>query len=170
MKSVLTSLTLLFVLSLSAQIGKVSESEKLSFVGGKVNLFSGYGINGKAHISFLKSSCKEEIGCLYALSFQNQEYNQIQDIQKAYFTATKEELDYLFNEMKKVFKFQKDISIPIGKNTLQVSYIKDIDKSIMVIFSGEANGYFKVNGAALYYLFGKEKEWNKKSWKAFLKS
>jgi len=170
MKAYIITLALFFTATLTAQIGKVSESEKLSFVGEKVNLFSGYGINGKAHISFLKSSCEEQIGCLYALSFQNQEYNQIQDIQEAYFTATTEELDYLFNEMKKVFKFKKDISIPIGKNTMKVSYIKDIDKSIMVIFSGEANGYFKVNSAALYYLFGKKKEWNKKSWKAFLKS
>lgn len=170
MRLTLTALSLLFTVSLTAQIGKVSESEKLSFVGEKVNLFSGYGINGQVHISFLKSSCEEETGCLYALSFQNQEYNQIQDIQEAYFTATIEELDYLFNEMKKVFKFQKDISIPIGKNTMEVSYTKDINKSIMVIFSGEANGYFKVNGAALYWLFGKKKEWNKKTWKAYLKS
>ena len=167
--------TLLFIIPLlttllNAQIGKVSTPEELLFLGENVNLFGSYGVNGNVNISYLKSSCDDENGCLYSLSFQNQEFNQIENIQRAYFNAKSEELEYLFNEMKKVFKFQEQISITIGKSTMIVSYSKSIDKTIMITLSGEAKGYFKVNAAGLFYLFGKKEEWNKKTWKAYLKS
>lgn len=170
MKNIVIGFALLFSSYVLAQIGEVRKPEEILFLGEKVNLFGKYGVNGKVFIAYQKSSCIGEKGCLYALTFQNQEYDQIEDLQIAYFYAKQEELAYLFNEMRGVFKRQEDIVIPVGGNNIRVSYENKIDKTITVILSGNANGFFEINAAGLYYLFGKKQEWNKKSWKAYLKS
>lgn len=168
MKTYITTLALLFTFSLSAQIGKSSGEKEVKTLGGVVTLLNGYEPNGSAQI-VINETTDENGNPYYMLSYQNQEYTTIRDIQIVGFFASSEDLDYLFKEMKKVFKTQETINIPLGKSNMRVSYIKPT-KTLFIQMRGEAKGNFSLNVQQFYYLFGRGSEWSKKSWKAYLKS
>ena len=164
-------LLLLFIsVSLSAQIGKSSSDSKEKLLGEEVSLFHSTGINGIVSIS-INDKLKDDRGTPYhIMTFQNQEYHQLKDFQVAGFYAAKDDIEYLFNEMIKVFKTKKTINIPIGKSVMKVSSFSSIGKEILIQISGEAEGYFSLTPAGVYYLLGKKNKWNRKEWKKYLKS
>lgn len=102
MKNLFTLIALIFTVSLSAQIGKAKSEEKLKLLGGEVSLYKGVTANGKARIVISDDNTDENGNPYHMIAFQNQEYTTVRDTQVAGFFASKDDLDYLFNEMKKV--------------------------------------------------------------------
>ena len=70
--------------------------------------------------------------------------------------------------MKMVFKLGKsEIKvIPVGDSKFVITKVNS--NEILISIDGQKNGYFNVTPAGLHFLFGKR--WNKKEWKAYLKS
>jgi len=169
MKNVL--LLFLFMLPFvgKAQIGESSSDKKIKLLGGEVTLLNGIDINGTARISISEENIDDNGSPYYMLSYQNQEYTSIRDTQIAGFFASKEDLDYLFGEMKKVFKTQETVNIPLGKSNMRISYSAPF-KQLFIQMRGQAKGNFSLNVQQFYYLFGRGAEWNRKSWKKYLKS
>ena len=161
MKKALT-LALLFITSSAfAQIEVQKEKPKDRLIG-EVQL-----PNGRVAMKVLA----EKIGgkdYVY-LGYQNQEYKSITDIKSAMFSATDEDLDGLFGILKEVIKTDKDKEIKLGTNYL-LNASKFSDSSIFMYFykGSIKHGYFTLSPAGLHRLFGKE--FNKKEWKAYLKS
>ena len=147
MKYLITALTLLFTLSLSAQIGKAKENTKWTTIGVADKLV------GTPKLS------KVENGNLYDLYYKNFEYPNIDDSKHLFFEATPDELDYLYNEFASVFKSKsKDMkNIKVGNATV---YYSRQAASIMIQIdyediSGETSGWFFVSKKRLAKLFGK---------------
>ena len=94
---------------------------------------------------------------------QNQDYFTITDIASIMFHATPDEMDSLFEMFKTILKTGEKQTLNLGDKRLTVSRIgKD------TIWFYTSDGFFDCNAAALHALFGKS--WNKKAWKACLKS
>ena len=91
------------------QIGKSSSVSNEIFEIGSINLYNpkGTAINGKAKLT--RVNVNE-----YLLSFQDQDFQQISKIVIVEFSAKSDELNYLFNELKKTFKSQKKRLIQIS--------------------------------------------------------
>ena len=168
MRTIFTIVALIFTLSLSAQIGESSGEKEQKTLGGIVTLLNGYETNGSAQIS-INETTDDNGNPYYMLSFQNQEYTTLTDTQIAGFFASSEDLDYLFGEMKKVFKTKETTSIPLGRSNMRISYM-ELSKSLFIQMRGQAKGNFKLNVRQFYNLFGRGSELSKKSWKAYLKS
>tara|TARA_A100001015_G_C15018750_1_gene726884 strand:- start:1266 stop:1766 length:501 start_codon:yes stop_codon:yes gene_type:complete len=149
------------------QIGQATDVEKPKLLGKEVNLYGTQGINGSVRI-FVMGKTNGNGQKLYTLKFQNQEYEILQDGVSVPFYASATELDYLFNQMKMVFKLGKsEIKvIPVGDSKFVITKVNS--NEILISIDGQKNGYFNVNPAGLHFLFGKR--WNKKEWKAYLKS
>jgi len=115
MKKILYTLVLLFSFSAFAQIGAAKDSQEFITVGKVTNPYKWitleYTISGEDK--------------LYVLSFRNQEYTEIEDIGSIAFTATDEELDYLyttFHSMLKARGESKNLEIGNGKMVLNGIY------------------------------------------------
>tara|TARA_R100001440_G_scaffold74908_1_gene100949 strand:+ start:513 stop:1013 length:501 start_codon:yes stop_codon:yes gene_type:complete len=157
----------LFSSHLFSQIGQATDVEKPKLLGKEVNLYGTQGINGSVRI-FVIGKTNENGQKLYTLKFQNQEYEVLQDGVSVPFYASATELDYLFNQMKMVFKMDKSETkvIPVGDSKFVITKVNS--NEILISIDGQKNGYFNVTPAGLHILFGKR--WNKKKWKAYLKS
>lgn len=156
---------LLLVLPLFSfgQIGKSSSLSDEKQEVGSVNLVNAIGtFNGKAKLT--KAYGK------YLISFQDQNYQKISKIVIVEFSATEEELNYLFDELKSTFKsFNKEeFRIEVGNATLIYNLYRKKEMKITAILKSGEKGYFTTNAAALHILFGKK--WDKKVWKNYLNS
>lgn len=170
MRLALTALILLFTVSLTAQIGEAREDIEIVHLGGPILLYHSTGkVNGKAGITIFDT--KDAEGRSYhILYYQNQEYQQLADVQKAGFFASKADIDYLFEEMRKVFKTKKTVSIPIGKSEMTVNYFNVLGRQLFIQMSGDVRGHFSLTPGGLYYLLGKGDQWDRKAFKKHLKS
>jgi hypothetical protein len=159
MKKLLLLLLIAPVLGLG-QIGKSSSLSDEKQEIGSVNLWNAMGtVNGKAKLT--KAYGK------YLLSFQDQNFQKISKIIIVEFTATDEELDYLFNELKSAFKSSnEEFRIEVGNATLIYNMYRKKEMKITAILKNGEKGYFGTNAAALHILFGKK--WDKKAWKNYL--
>ena len=155
--------TLLLFILISAnafsQIAEVSPSDSPVIIG-EVDIFGASGINGSAVL--------QEMGIIdgkqyYYLGFQNQEYKTITDITSVSFHATKDELDTLFEMLKSVFKSGQEKVINLGDSKITLSLLS---KNLLWFYTSD--GHFNCTPAGLHKLFGKQ--WDKKAWKAYLKS
>ena len=91
-------LFLLIPIMCFGQIGASSSVSNEIIEIGSINLYNSMGtVNGKAKLT--KANDND-----YLLSFQDQNFQQISSIVIVEFSATSDELDYLFNELKKTFK------------------------------------------------------------------
>ena len=103
----------------------------------------------------------------YMLTFRNAEYQYLTEVETLSFYADKDDLEYLFLELKKGFKSKSEMNLDVGKSKLYFNqYINN--KTLLIYVSGEAKGYFSLNGKQLFKLFGKA--YNKKAFKEFLKN
>lgn len=101
---------MLFVPLISlGQIGKVEENENKIIVIGVVDKLVGY-----PRLSNLEGTDT------YIISYRNLEYREIEDFKTFTFSATKEELDYLYNALLEpiVKKDKSKKSITVGDVTL----------------------------------------------------
>lgn len=154
---------LLFLLLPVLGFGQIGKSSSLSDEKqeiGSVNLWNAMGtVNGKAKLT--KAYGK------YFLSFQDQNFQKLSKIVIVEFSATDEELDYLFNELKSTFKtYNEEFRIEVGNATLVYNLYRKKEMKIFAILKNGEKGYFNTNAAALHILFGKE--WDKKEWKKYL--
>jgi hypothetical protein len=144
------------------QIGKSSSVSNEIFEIGSINLYNpkGTAINGKAKLT--RVNVNE-----YLLSFQDQDFQQISKIVIVEFSAKSDELNYLFNELKKTFKSpNEEFRISVGTSTFLYKLYRKKELKITALLDNGLSGYFTLNGAALHVLFGKE--WDKKVWKTYL--
>ena len=142
------------------QIGKSSSLSDEKQEIGSINLVNAIGtFNGKAKLT--KAYGK------YLLSFQDQSFQKISKIVIVEFSATEEEFNYLFDELKSTFKSSKEeFRIEVGNATLVYNLYRKKEMKITAILKNGEKGYFTTNAAALHILFGKE--WDKKMWKNYL--
>ena len=103
----------------------------------------------------------------YLLSFQDQSFQKISKIVIVEFSASEEEFNYLFDELKSTFKSSKEeFRIEVGNATLVYNLYRKKEMKITAMLKNGEKGYFTTNAAALHILFGKK--WNKKEWKNYL--
>ena len=159
MKKLLLLLLIAPVLGLG-QIGKSSSLSDEKQEIGSINLVNAIGtFNGKAKLT--KAYGK------YLLSFQDQSFQKISKIVIVEFSASEEEFNYLFDELKSTFKSSKEeFRIEVGNATLVYNLYRKKEMKITAMLKNGEKGYFTTNAAALHILFGKE--WNKKEWKNYL--
>lgn len=154
-------LFLLLPIMCFGQIGASSSVSDEIIEIGSINLYNAMGtVNGKAKLT--KANDND-----YLLSFQDQDFQQISNIVIVEFSANSDELDYLFNELKKTFKSpNEEFRISVGNSTLLYKLYRKKEMQITALLDNGKSGYFTLNGAALHILFGKK--WNKKEWKKYL--
>ena len=142
------------------QIGKSSSLSDEKQEIGSINLVNAIGtFNGKAKLT--KAYGK------YLLSFQDQSFQKISKIVIVEFSASEEEFNYLFDELKSTFKSSKEeFRIEVGNATLVYNLYRKKEMKITAMLKNGEKGYFTTNAAALHILFGKK--WNKKDWKNYL--
>ena len=159
MKNLLLLLLIAPVLGFG-QIGKSSSLSDEKQEIGSINLVNAIGtFNGKAKLT--KAYGK------YLISFQDQSFQKISKIVIVEFSATEEEFNYLFDELKSTFKSSKEeFRIEVGNATLVYNLYRKKEMKITAMLKNGEKGYFTTNAAALHILFGKE--WNKKDWKNYL--
>ena len=156
-------LFLIFLIAPVLGFGQIGKSSSLSDEKqeiGSINLVNAIGtFNGKAKLT--KAYGK------YLLSFQDQSFQKISKIVIVEFSASEEEFNYLFDELKSTFKSSKEeFRIEVGNATLVYNLYRKKEMKITAMLKNGEKGYFTTNAAALHILFGKE--WNKKEWKNYL--
>ena len=115
MKNIIYTLALLFSFSAFAQIGEAKDTPEVIMVGKVTNPYK--------WVTLQYTMSGEDK--LYLLSFRNQEYTELEDIGSISFTATDDELDYLyktFHSMLKARGESKTIEIGDGKMVLNGIY------------------------------------------------
>ena len=156
-------LLLLFLISFSSysQVS-VGEKEAEDIIVGSVKLYP----KGSAELKIIDEIDGKN---LYYLGYQNQDYSQIISIESVVFTATKEDIDGLFDILKMVLKNGEKKTVNLGENfVVKASKIGKDDIFFWIMEGSRKNGNFSISTQGLYSLFGKQ--FNKKEWKAFLKS
>jgi hypothetical protein len=149
--------------SIYSQIEVVDKSAENNLEENLIGMVSQYSPGqyiGAAYLAKLKVIDGKQY---YYLSWQNQKYTTIEDRISVTFFATEQELDGLFDAFKSVFKKGSKSELKVGDSSF---YLELFSKQALYISTKD--GYFLVNPAGLHKLFGKT--WNKKSWKAYLKS
>lgn len=102
----------------------------------------------------------------YMLTFKNYKNQYLVDVEVIFFSATSDEIEYLFLELKKGFKSKSIVTLDIGKSKIMFKqYISN--KNLIITVSGDANGVFSLTGKQLHTLFNKP--FDKKEFKEFLK-
>ena len=142
------------------QIGKSSSLSDEKQEIGSVNLVNAIGtFNGKAKLT--KAYGK------YLLSFQDQSFQKISKIVIVEFSASEEEFNYLFDELKSTFKSSKEeFRIEVGNATLVYNLYRKKEMKKTAMLKKYEKGYFTKNDAALHIQI--RKKWNKKEWKNYL--
>lgn len=155
------ALLLFFIFSSKtfAQISEVDTSNENETIG-EIALYSATQMNGSATLKKMRVIDGKQY---YYLGWQNQKYKTITDIVSLSFHATPKELDALFEMLAEVIKTGNEKTINLGSQRVVLSRI---GKNMIFFFTSD--GYFDCNAAALHKLFGKQ--WDKKAWKAYLKS
>ena len=157
------SLILLFLIPILGY-GQIGEStiafEKVVEIGSLWIVNAAGTFNGKVKLT--KTNDKD-----YLLSFQDQNFQEISNVVVVKFSATLDELDYLFNELKKTFKSpNEEFKISIGNSILIYDLYRKKEIKITALMESGRTSYFTAGARGLHILFGKE--WNKKEWKNYL--
>ena len=171
MKQIIFLITLLFTITSNSQVGKAkTEEESLKDAGLEV-VGEWKSINTvMANLIKIKVNDLD----LYTFGYLNQDYFlAIETYQKISFYATQEELDYLFEELVKGFKHSKDyLKIDIGDGNIQykggVGMLANKTLRFITMSKRNGNGTGWLNGEGLHIIFNKP--FDKKKWKAYLKS
>ena len=166
MKAALTIITLLFTISLTAQIGKGASTEQKDKNKGKVIIGQAITLgNVMAELNRVNSLRDDEGRTFHVLLYRNSEYRYLTDFKALNFYASSDDIDYLFNELALALKNQEERSITLGDDKL--TYQPFMKKNI-AFWALNAGGIHYLSPEHLHNLFGKK--FDKKAWKAFLKS
>lgn len=141
MKSILVIVITFFTVSSYCQIGNSKELQKYYEVGG-------YGSNK------LEYSIKDGIKN-YILIYKNQEFAQISDMKSISFTATDEELEYLYQELKSMQSLESEKFLEIGNESIVVKPMSMKWINVYVNQASGLNGFFSLSPKQLDKLFGK---------------
>jgi hypothetical protein len=100
----------------------------------------------------------------YTIYYANAEYKYIYDGDSVSFEATEDEIKYLFDELKSMFKGGESKTITLGYQQVRLTYIRNN----LIRFSRIGGGYNYINAKDLHALFAIY--FNKKAWRTYLKS
>jgi hypothetical protein len=129
----------------SAQIGEVETVDKGILIGTATGRE-----NGMPELRKFKIKGEP----VYVMTYRNLEYQNIIDIQNFGFTATPDELEYLYQFLKDGFNTNEDRFLSVGESKL--STIKSASSiAVFVRRTGKPEGYFYLSKKQLDRLFGK---------------
>ena len=104
---------------------------------------------------------------IFRLQYQNKEKGKQGDYKTIEFYATQAEYDFLFDQMKEVFKINQEKTLLLDESTkVALRLITNTDLEFTIYQDEIKQGAFSTSATGLHLLFGKT--WDKQAWSTYL--
>lgn len=130
-------------------------------VVGKINPLQG-------NATLVQNKNEQDQASIFRLQYQNKANGNQGDQKTIEFSATQAEYDFLFNQMKEVFKLNEEKILSLDNRVkVALRLITDIDLEFVIYKNDVIQGAFSTSATGLHLLFGKA--WDKQAWSIYLK-
>lgn len=104
---------------------------------------------------------------VFRLKYQNKANNNQGDHKTIEFSATQIEYDFLFNQIKEVFRAKEEKTLLLDKSVkVSLRLITNTDLEFTIYKDEVKQGTFSTSATGVHLLFGKP--WDKQDWSVFL--
>ena len=111
---------------------------------------------------------EQDQASIFRLQYQNKANGNQGDQKTIEFSATQAEYDFLFNQMKEVFKLNEEKILSLDNRVkVALRLITDTDLEFVIYKNDVIQGAFSCSATGLHLLFGKA--WDKQAWSIYLK-
>lgn len=121
------------------------------------------------HVSLNQIEAPTAESQIFSLNYRDKTQIEQKANQFFRFSATRIEVDQIFDQIKAVFKNKQEVEIPVGQNKkIFVRMLTDSDIECSMFKNNVKQSTFSVSATRLHLLFGKV--WHKQAWENYLQN